>query len=75
MFFLRQINQHTASNRNLRRQASTLGADGILDHLNNNTLAFGQYFFDWPLDRSFTALPNIGDMQEGSAIQPDINEC
>jgi hypothetical protein len=70
VFFLRQIDQHAAGNGNLRRQPRTLGADRVLDDLDDDALAFRQHFFDRPLGRRFARLPDIGDMQERGASRP-----
>ena len=79
MLFLRQINEHTAGDRHLGREARAFGADRILDHLHQQRLSFAQNIFNrlrFPVRRlADTRLPDIGHMQECRAFQADINEC
>ena len=74
MFFLRQVDQHAAGNGNLRRQPGALGADRVLDDLDDDALAFRKNAFDRPFGRRFARLPDIGHVQEGGALEPDIDE-
>ena len=79
MFFLRQINQHAPGDRHLGRKSRALGADRILDHLNQQRLAF----IDDVLDGLALAirgladprLPDIGNMQKSGTFQADIDKC
>ena len=46
MLFLRQVDQHAAGDRNLRRQPRALGADRVLDDLHDDALALAQDALD-----------------------------
>ena len=74
MFFLRQIDQHAAGDGNLRGQAGALGADRILDDLDDDALALRKDAFDRPFGRRFARLPDVGHVQEGGALEPDVDE-
>ena len=72
---LRQIHQHPAGQRDLRRQSRSLGADRILDDLYDQALAFEQQALDWPHGfRLLARFPDVGDVQEGRAVEADIDE-
>ena len=74
VLFLRQIDEQAASQADLRGQACALGADRILEHLHHQALAFGEDLLDRP--RRFAVLavaPDIGHMQEGGALQADVD--
>jgi hypothetical protein len=77
---LRQVHQHAAGDADLAGQARTLGADRVLDHLHHQGLALEEQL----LDRRGAAvarrreaaagLVQVGHMQEGGALQPDVDE-
>jgi hypothetical protein len=74
MFLLRQIDQHAAGDGNLRRQPGALGADRVLDDLDDDALPFVQDFLDRPFGGGFTRLPDIGNVQKGGAVEADFDE-
>ena len=78
MRLLRQIDERSAGDTDLRRQARSLRADRVLDDLDHQRLAFEDRFFDGlQRPRMFAGcarLPDIGDMQERRAFETDIDE-
>jgi hypothetical protein len=75
MRVLRQVDQQAAGNADLGRETCTLGADRILQDLHQQHLAFVEVFLD-RLDAVFAArLPQVGDVQEGGALEADVDEC
>ena len=75
MRFLRQINQQTPGEADLRRQPRTLGTDRILDHLHHDVLTLGQQTLDRFGFDAFLALPpEIGNVQKRRPRPADINE-
>ena len=85
MVILRQKHQQTTSNADLRGQACTLGANGVLDDLYQQGLTFKDLLFNRHLGlvlagkhggfTALLALPDIGHMQKRSALQSDVDEC
>ena len=86
---LRQVHHHATGNADLRGQARTLAAQRILDHLHHQGLAFEHQLLDrFGAGRRLAgggahalhavglapALPHIGHMQKGGALQPDIDK-
>ena len=84
---LRQVDQQPPGDADLGGQPRALGADGVLDHLHGERLAF----VDEPLDRQgrhgtvaalravIAALRSavrmqVGHMQKGGALEPDVDE-
>jgi hypothetical protein len=79
MRVLRQVDKHASGDRDLRGKSRALGPDRILHHLHDDRLAFGEDLLDW-LDLGRAAflgsvLPDIGDVQEGRALQPYLDKC
>ena len=76
MRILRQIDQHAASDADLRRQARTLAADRILDDLHQQRLAFVNQALDRQrlFRRDLAKLPDIGHMQKRRALKPDVDK-
>ena len=84
MVILRQKHQQTACNADLCGQTCALGTNRILDDLHQQGLAFKDLFFNRHLGlvlarkhRGFTALlalPDIGHMQKGCSLKPDIDK-
>ena len=84
MIVLRQEHQQSAGNTDLRGQARALAAYGVLDHLHHQRLALEDLLFyghrRLALARkhrrlaTLLALPDIGHMQEGRALQADVDE-
>ena len=73
--FLRQIHQKASGDADLGGQPRALGADRVLDHLHHQALPFVQDLLDRPLGLAAVALfPDVGHMQEGGALQADIDE-
>ena len=73
---LRQVDEQAAGEADLRRQARALRADRILDHLHEQALPFVQDALDRTLaDVAVLAvLPDVGDVQERGALEPDFDE-
>src|SRR6185436_20516748 len=63
----------------LRGQPGTLRADRVLDHLHEQRLALVQDLLDRTRVGAAVAvlpvLPDVGDVQEGRALEPDLDEC
>ena len=75
MGFLREIHQIASGEADLRGEPRTLGPDRILDDLHHQGLAFVQDLFDRPLGLvAVTLFPDVGDVQEGRALQADVDE-
>ncbi len=76
---LRQEHEQASREAHLRRQARTLGADRVLDHLHEKRLAFVQDLLDGAGVGAAVAvlavLPDVGDVQERCALEPDLDEC
>src|SRR5258708_2224701 len=73
---VRQVHQQPAGDRDLGREACALGADRVLDHLDEERLALRKNSLDGdggPF-AAFSVLPDIGDVQERSALQADVDE-
>ena len=70
---LRQINHQASGNRHLGREPRPLGADGILDRLYQQRLAFGQDLLDG-LACALPLLPDVGDVQKRRALQAHLHE-
>jgi hypothetical protein len=75
MRFLRQEDQQPPGDADLGGQARALGADGILDDLRQNRLAFEQNLLDRLGRIAVVAVfPNVGDMQKGRTLQANVDE-
>ena len=75
---LRQVDEQPPGEAHLRREARALGADRILDHLDQQRLALVQDPLDRPRIASAMAvlpvLPDVGDVQERRALEADFDE-
>jgi hypothetical protein len=77
---LRQVHQQAPGDRNLGRQARALGADRILLHLHHDRLPLAQDALDRARFVAVVAVavdafaPDVGDMEEGGALQADLDE-
>ena len=81
---LRQEHQHAPRQTDLRRQPRALAADRVLDDLHHQRLALEHLLFDGfgrragAVGRQAVAidglLPQVGHVQEGRALQPDVDE-
>ncbi len=74
---LRQVYHQPSGDRDLGGKARALGADGILDHLHQPRLAFGEDFLDRfaaRVVRLRPLFPDVGDVQEPGALQADFDE-
>src|SRR6185436_6030364 len=75
MGLLRQVHQQPAGNAYLCGKSGALGADRILDDLHEQLLAVVQDALDWlGLVMIVAVAPDVGDVQEGCAIQSDLDE-
>ena len=75
MRVLRQVDQQPSGQADLRRQPRALGADRILDHLDQQRLALVQDALDRPVFMAVLAvLPDVGDVQERGALESDLDE-
>ena len=84
MVVLRQKDQQATGDTDLCGKARSLGADGLLDHLHHQCLALENLLLDrncrarpFGRMRRFAiglAVPDIGYMQEGSALQPNVDK-
>src|SRR5690606_15745657 len=73
---LRQVDQQPAGDADLRGQPRALGAQRILDHLDQQRLAFEQQLLDRQrVSVARTArLPQVGHVQEGRTLEADVDE-
>ncbi len=73
---LRQIHQQASGETQLRGKARAFGADGVLDDLHQQALSLEQHLLDGlgGIVAVGAVLPDVGDMQEGGALQPDVDE-
>ena len=72
---LRQKNQQATGDAELRGKSRALAADGLLDDLHQQGLAFEQDFFDRLGGIALIAVfPDVGDMQECRPIQADVDK-
>ncbi|KAG0916771.1 hypothetical protein G6F32_016488 [Rhizopus arrhizus] len=75
---MRQIHQHPPGHADLGRQARTLGAQWVLDHLDHDGLSLKQQLFDGRGRQALAALTpvfaQVRDMDEGRTFQPDVDE-
>jgi hypothetical protein len=67
---LRQVDQQPSGDRHLGGEARALGADGILHHLHQDRLPFGERL----LDRLVLVVADVGHVQERGARQADFDE-
>ena len=84
MVVLGQKHQQPPGNADLRGQARTLAADGVLDDLHEKRLALEHLFFDGDLHlvlarkhggfAALLALPDVGHVQKGCTLQANVNE-
>jgi len=74
MLLLRQIDQKTPGNADLRCQPRTLGAYRLLDHLHDQRLPFLQYLLYGLFAIRPATFQHIGHMQECSALQADFDK-
>ena len=84
VIILRQKDQHASGDADLGREPRALAADRVLDHLHHQCLALEHLFLDWHLRLRAAhrrgrfaiglAMPDIGHMQEGRALEPDIDK-
>ncbi len=73
--FLRQVDQQPSGNAHLSGKPRALGADRILDDLHQQLLAVVQDAFDrLGLVLVLAVAPDVGDVQERRAVQPDLDE-
>ena len=75
MRILRQVDKHSSGDAHLARQACAFGADRVLDHLDQQRLAFVERLFDGCRLAAAARLPEICHMQKGRPIEADIDEC
>jgi hypothetical protein len=72
---LRQVDQHAAGDRHLRRQSRALAAHRVLDHLHEDALALRRAGArSGAAVRRSGAAPDVGDVQEGGPAEPDVDE-
>ena len=74
---LRQVHEQAPGKAHLRRQPRALGADRVLDHLHEQRLALVQDLLDRLVLAAVAVLPvlpDVGDVQERRALQPDLDE-
>src|SRR5262245_51905753 len=75
---LRQVHEQAPGDRDLRREAGARGPDRVLDHLHHDRLSLGEDLLDRARRRAGLAvlafLPDVSDMQERRALQPDLDE-
>src|SRR5439155_697002 len=76
---LRQVHEQAPGDRDLRREPRALGADRILDHLDEQRLPLGQDLLDRlgavrAGRRAAALLPDVGYVQERRALQADLDE-
>jgi len=80
---LRQKHQQAPRHTHLRRKACALGADRILDDLHHQGLAFMNALFNRRLHlgradsgaHGGVFAMQVSDMQEGSTLHADVDEC
>src|SRR5882672_7524208 len=76
---LREIDHQPPGDRDLGREAGALGAERVLEHLHEERLAFRKDALDRLRRRVaqmsvLAFLPDVGDVKEGGAVQPDLDE-
>jgi len=72
---LGQVDEHAAGDGDLRGQPRALGADGILEYLDDEVLAFGEDALDGAQRVAGVAVaPDVGHVQEGGALEADVHE-
>ena len=84
MVVLRQKHQQPPGNADLCGQARAFATQGVFDDLHHQRLALEHLFFNGHQGFAFAgehgrfavflALPDIGHMQKGSALQANVNE-
>ena len=77
MHLERQHHQIARGQRDERGQPRTLAAERVFDDLHQHGLAFGQQHFhrrQRRIGRQAFGATHVAGMQEGGAIQPDIDE-
>ena len=75
---LRQVDEEPPGEAHLRGQPRALGADRVLDHLDEQRLALVQDALDRLLLAAVAVLPvlpDVGDVQERRALEADLDEC
>ena len=75
MRYLRKIDEHAPRDTDLSRETRALCANGILDHLDDDILAFMQQSF-YRLSRilALPQPPDICQVKEGGAIKSDVDK-
>ena len=75
---LRQVDEKPSGEADLRGKAGALGADRVLDHLDEQRLALVQDLLDRARVAAAVAvlpmLPDVGDVQERRALEADLDE-
>jgi hypothetical protein len=73
MRLLRQVNQETSGDSDLRGQPCALGADRILDDLHQETLSLGQQLLDRHATSPFWRLPQMSATCRNAARSPPMS--
>jgi len=73
---LGEIDQQPPGDRRLRGKPRALAADGVLHDLHQQRLPFGEDLLDGALRLAVgrTRRPDVGDVEERRARQPDLDE-
>ena len=72
---LREVDKKAAGDADLGRKPRALGSDGVLDHLHQDVLTFREQLFDrLRFLAAMPIAPDVGDVQEGRAVEADVDE-